>query len=165
MKVPGVGKSAATLLKLIPQIARKYQEDLDSDKTMIFSYDEAGRQLLKKYIGRQNEVVVLMLLDSRSRVVFCDVVNEGTATSANIYIKKIVRYSVQYNAAYAILSHNHPSGSCLPSKQDISTTRWVYEALDTVEVKLIDHIIVSGNDYLSIAKSKIMPEIFNTELE
>ena len=165
VNVSGVGKSAATLLKLIPQISRKYQEDLDSDKMMVYSYDEAGRQLLKKYIGRQNEVVVLMLLDSRSRVVFCEVVNEGTATSANIYIKKIVRYSVQYNAVYAILSHNHPSGSCLPSKQDISTTRWVYEALDTVEVKLIDHVIVSGNDYLSIAKSKIMPEIFNTELE
>lgn len=165
LKIPGMGRSAATLIKLIPQISRRYQEDLDSDKTVIYSYDEAGRQLIKKYIGRQNEVVVLMLLDSRSRVVFCDVVNEGTATSANIYIKKIVKFSVQYNAVYAILSHNHPSGSCLPSKQDISTTRWVYEALDTVEVKLIDHIIVSGNNYLSIAKSKIMPEIFNTELE
>lgn len=165
LKIPGVGRSAATLLKLIPQISRRYQEHLDSDKTVIFSYDEAGRQLMKKYIGRQNEVVVLMLLDSRSRILFCDVVNEGTATSANIYIKRVVQFAVQYNAVYAILSHNHPSGSCLPSKQDISTTRWVYEALDTVEVRLIDHIIVSGNDYLSIAKSKIMPEIFNTELE
>ena len=165
VKVEGIGRSAATLLKLVPQLCRRYQEDIDRDKTVIYSYDEAGKQLVNKYIGRQNEVVVLMLLDSKTRVLFCDVVDEGTVNSANIYIKKIVRLSVQYNASYAILSHNHPSGNCLPSKQDLSTTRWIYEALDTVEVRLIDHIIVSGNDYLSIAKSKLMPELFSPELE
>lgn len=160
-KVEGVGKSTAVLIKLIPQLSRRYQEDLDRDKNVIFSYDEAGGYLLKKFIGRQNEVVVLMLLDSKSRVVYCDIVNEGTATAANIYIKKIVRLCVQYNAVYAVLSHNHPSGNCLPSKQDLETTRWVFEALGTVEVKLLDHIIVSGGDYLSIAKSQILPDLFN----
>lgn len=165
VRVEGVGRSAATLLKLIPQLSRRYQEDLDRDKTVIYSYDEAGKQLVNKFIGRQNEVVVLMLLDSKTRILFCDVVDEGAATSANIYIRKIVRLAVQYDASYAILSHNHPSGSCLPSKQDLSTTQWIYEALDTVEVRLIDHIIVSGNDFLSIAQCKLMPELFNQELE
>ena len=160
LKVDGIGKSTAVLIKLIPQLSRRYQEDLDRDKTVIFSYDEAGRYLLKKFIGRQNEVVVLMLLDSKNRVLYCDVVNEGTATAASVYIKKIVRLCVQYNAVYAVLSHNHPSGNCLPSKQDLSTTRWVFEAMGTVEVKLLDHIIVSGCDYLSLAKSRILPELF-----
>ncbi len=96
-------------------------------------------------------------------MLYCDVVSEGSALATNIYIKKVVRLAVQYNAVYAILSHNHPSGNCLPSKQDVDTTRWVYEALQTVEVMLIDHIIVGGNDYLSFAKSKIMPELFNPE--
>lgn len=165
VKVDGIGKSAATLIKLIPQLCRRYQEDLDRDKTVIYSYDEAGKRLVNKFIGRQNEVVFLMLLDSKTRLLFCDIVGEGSVNSANIYVKKIVRLSVQYDASYAILSHNHPSGNCLPSKQDLSTTRWIYEALDTVEVRLIDHIIVSGNDYLSIAKSNLMPELFNQELE
>lgn len=165
LKVEGIGKSAATLIKLIPQLCRRYQEDIDRDKIVIYSYDEAGKRLINKFIGRQNEVVILMLLDSKTRILYCDIVEEGTVNSANVYIKKIVRLSVQYDASYAILSHNHPSGSCLPSKQDLSTTRWVYEALDTVEVRLIDHIIVSGNDYLSIAQSKLMPELFNSELE
>lgn len=165
LKVDGIGKASAILIKLIPQICRRYQEDLDRDKDIIYSYEEAGKYLKKKFIGRQNEVVILMLLDSKTRILFCDVVEEGTVNSANIYIKKIVRLSVQYDATYAILSHNHPSGSCLPSKQDIKTTRWIYEALDTVEVRLIDHIIVSGNDYLSIAKSGLIPKLFNPELE
>lgn len=163
LQVDGIGKSSAVLIKMIPQLCRLYQENLDRDKTVVCDYDEAGRILLKKFIGRQNEIVMLMLLDSRERILFCGPVGEGNVNSANIYIKTVVRLAVRYNAAYAILAHNHPSGSCLPSKQDLDTTRWVYEALHTVEVQMIDHVIVSGNDYLSIARSRIMPELFNPE--
>ncbi len=165
IKVDGVGKSAATLIKLIPQLCRRYQENLDKDKNWIFSYEEAGKLLINKFIGRTDEVIVLMLLDSRNRMIYCDVINEGTVTTANIYVKKIVKLAVQYNAAYAILSHNHPSGDCMPSKQDLNSTMWIYEALKIVEVKLIDHVIVSGKDFFSIAKSGIMPEIFNCALD
>lgn len=164
-KVEGVGKSAATLIKLIPQLCRRYQEDLADDKRYIYSYEEAGKFLLSKFIGRQEEVVVLLLLDSRMRVEYCEVVNEGDAVSANIYIKKVARTAMQYNAAYAILAHNHPSGDCLPSSQDLDTTRWLYSALDTLEVKMIDHIIVSGDHYVSMAKSGFLPELFGAEAD
>lgn len=163
VQVDGVGKSAATLIKMIPEICRRYQENLNGDKNRIFGYDEAGKFLISKFIGRSNETVILMLLDSKSRMIYCGVVNEGTVITANIYVKNIVRLAVQYNAVYAILSHNHPSGNCMPSRQDLSSTQWIYEALQTVEVQLIDHVIVSGNDYLSIAKSGVMPEIFDTQ--
>lgn len=165
LKVQGIGMSAAVFLKMIPQLCRVYEEDLDCGKKTICDYDEAGRLFVKKFIGRQNEVVMLMLLDSRERILYCDSVNEGSATAANIYIKTVVRLAVRYNAVYAILAHNHPSGECLPSKQDLDTTRWVFDALQTVEVRLIDHIIVGGNNYISIANSKILPELFNPELE
>jgi DNA repair protein RadC len=161
--VEGIGKSAAVLIKLIPQLCRRYQENLDRDKNWIFSYDEAGKYLVSKFIGRSDEVIILMLLDSKNRMIYCGVVNEGTATTANIYVKKIVKLAVQYNAVYAILSHNHPSGNCMPSKQDISSTQWIYDALLTIEVKLIDHIIVSGSDYLSLAKSGILSDIFDCD--
>lgn len=162
IQVDGVGKSAATLIKLIPELCRRYQDNLSRDKLRIYSNDEAGKILIQKFIGRSNEAVVLMLLDSKSNLLYCSVVNEGSAIAANIYIKKIVRLAVQYNAVYAILSHNHPSGNCMPSKQDLNTTQWVYDALQTVEVQLIDHIIVSDNDYFSTANSGIMPELFHS---
>jgi DNA repair protein RadC len=165
IQVEGIGKSAATLIKLIPQMCRRYQENPDQDKNRIFSYDAAGKLLIRKFVGRSDEVIVLMLLDSKSRMIYCEVVNEGSATTANIYVKKIVKLAVQYNAVYAILSHNHPSGNCMPSKQDLNSTQWVYEALQTVEVKLIDHVIVSGSDYLSLAKSQVMPELFDVKLD
>lgn len=162
VQVKGVGKSAATLIKLIPELCRRYQENWGRDKNRIFSNEEAGEYLIRKFVGRSNEAVVLMLLDSRSHLLYCDVVSEGSAVAANIYIKQIVRLAVRYNAVYAILSHNHPSGSCMPSKQDLDTTRWVFEALQTVEVRLADHIIVSGNDFLSLADSGIMQDLFES---
>ena len=165
VQVNGVGKSAAILIKLIPQMCRRYQENLDRDKNWIFSYDAAGKFLISKFVGRSDEVIMLMLLDSKSRMIYCGLISEGTATTANIYVKKIVKLAVQYNAVYAILSHNHPSGNCLPSKQDLESTQWIYEALQTIEVKLIDHIIVSGSDFLSLAKSEIMPDLFDLELD
>ncbi len=160
-KVSGVGKSAATLIKLIPEICRRYQDNLNNDKKRIFGTEEAAKILIGKFMGRQNEAVVLMLMDSKSRLLYCDVINEGSAIAANIYIKKIVRQAVQYNAVYAILAHNHPSGNCLPSKQDLDTTRWVFNALQTVEVRMLDHIIVSDNDYFSVANTEIMPDLFD----
>ena len=96
VQVEGVGKSAATLIKLIPEICRRYQENLNGDKNRIFDYDEAGKFLINKFIGRTNETVILMLLDSKSRMIYCGVVNEGTVITANIYVKKIVKIAVQY---------------------------------------------------------------------
>jgi DNA repair protein RadC len=167
LKVDGIGKSAATLIKLIPQVCRRYQENIDCEKHRIFSYDELGKYMVNQFIGRSDEVIMLMLLDGRNRILHCGIVSEGSATAANIYIKKIVRLAVQYNAVYAVLSHNHPSGNCMPSKQDLNSTQWIYEALETVEVKLLDHIIVGGNDFISLAKSGIMQELFKdrTDLE
>lgn len=165
LKVEGVGRSAATLIKLVPQVCRRYQEDLDGDKLYIYNFDDAGEYLAKKFIGRQNEAVVLLLLDSRMHIQYCDVVSEGSAIEANIYIKKIARTAMEYNSVYAILAHNHPSGDCLPSSQDIDTTRWLHSALETLEVKMIDHIIVSGNNYLSMAKSGFLPELFGSEAD
>lgn len=164
-EVDGIGRSAALLLKMIPQLCRRYEESLESGRKRIFDCDEAGKIFAKKFLGRQNEAVMLMLLDSSESILYCGIVSEGSATAANIYIKKIIRLAVQFNAVYAILAHNHPSGECLPSRQDLDTTRWVYDALQTVEVQLIDHVIVGRSDYLSLSKSKILPELFNPELD
>lgn len=160
-KIPGIGDSSLMLLKFIPELCRKYREDLNRDVRRICSYEEAGEYLVRKFTGRENEVVVLMLLDSRGKILFCDVVSTGSVTAVNVYVKDVVRAAVRYNAVSAVLAHNHPSGECLPSRQDLDTTRWVWEALNSVEVSLIDHIIISGEDFISLAKSGVLPDIFS----
>lgn len=165
LTVKGVGPHTAYMLKTLSQVARRYFESLDLNKVTIYSSDAAADYLISKFIGRSNEVIILMLLDSKSRIIFCDVVSEGTATTANIYIKKIVKLAVEYNAVYAMLAHNHPSGSCLPSQQDLDSTLWVHDALDAVDVRLLDHIIISGKDHCAFSKAGIQEYLFFDEEE
>lgn len=160
LKVDGIGKTSATLIKLIPQLSRCYLLDKQQDKNRIFNTETAGKMLIKKYIGRSNEVVVLLLLDSKSRQLYCDVVNEGSVNTVPIYVRKIVELAVRYNAVGAILSHNHPSGNMMPSSGDIASTKDVFQALETVNVRLNDHIIVADNDYFSMADSGLMDKMF-----
>lgn len=163
LAVKGLGPVAAAFFKMLPQAFRSYVKGRDSGHMRMCDYREMGRYLVKQYVGYSHEVVVLMLLDSASRVLYCDVVSEGTAVTANIYIQKVVALAARYRAVYAVLSHNHPSGNALPSRQDLRITERVYEALRGIDVLLIDHIIVAGDDFLSLCEGGVMPGIFSDE--
>lgn len=159
-RIPGISRHVAILIKMMPQMFRCYQVDLESGRGRIYSYQEAGEYLSKRFIGMQNEAVVLLLLDSKSRILYCGVVSVGSATASNLYIKEVVRLAARCNAVSAVLAHNHPSGECMPSKQDLETTQIVADALRSVEVYLQDHIIVGGANFLSLAESGLMTELF-----
>lgn len=158
-KVKGVGRISALLLHLIPQLCRVYYEDLNREKVRVFEVEQAAEILKRKFIGRTNEVVVLMLLDSQCRLILCEVVNEGTVNTVPVYVRRIVELAVRYNASAAILSHNHPSGNPVPSKGDIESTVSVYHALKSVEVPLRDHIIFGDEDYISLSHLGILTDI------
>jgi DNA repair protein RadC len=152
-KVKGIGENAALLLKLLPDVYRRYQISLQKKVTYIAGEKDVAAYLQKWFVGRSHEFVLLMLLDSRHRLLFCDTINEGTAVTANIYVRKIVQTAVRYDAVFAFLAHNHPSGELLPSVQDLNATKLVYQALSSVEVQLVDHIIVSQSDFISLKQS------------
>lgn len=161
-EVPGMGEKGAFFLKLFPQVFRMYsvEKAQEERKPELLSFDQVYRQLRPKYIGRDTEVVCLMLLDSQSRLIFCGVISEGDASACAVYVKKVVSIALQYNASFAILSHNHPSGSLLPSSGDLSVTRKVFRALSEIDVTLLDHIILTEKDGFSFANNQIMPELF-----
>ena len=163
LQVPGVGESTVMLLKFIPQLFRRYSESAKQGIRRICTFEEAGEYFFPKFVGRENEMVFLMLLDGRGKILYCDAINEGSVNASNIYIRDLVRLAVRYNASSAVLAHNHPSRTCLPSTQDLETTRAVASALESVEVLLMDHIIVGGENYLSLAESGILPDVFGDE--
>ncbi|MCH3971999.1 MAG: DNA repair protein RadC [Oscillospiraceae bacterium] len=153
MTVKGIGENAAFLLKLLPDIYRRYQLSLQKNVHSIAGEEDAAKYLCNWFLGKKHEFVLLMLLNSRHRILFCDAINEGSATTANIYIRKIVQTSVKYEAVFAFLAHNHPSGELLPSVQDLQATKLIQQALASVDVHLVDHFIISQNDYLSLKQS------------
>ena len=154
--MPGVGESTVMLLKFIPQLFRRYSESAKQGIRRICTFEEAGEYFFPKFVGRENEMVFLMLLDGRGKILYCDAINEGSVNASNIYIRDLVRLAVRYNASSAVLAHNHPSGNDRPSSHDITLTKKVQEAGRVLDITLLDHIVVCPNRYYSFGDNGML---------
>lgn len=157
----GLTQTQATFLKLIPDISRVYIDDKHNSADKVVDYKTLGDRILHKFIGRETEQVLLMLLDAKGKEVFCGIVSKGSINNTDIPVRKIVDFALRYNAKSAVIAHNHPSGIALPSVDDLQATSNVNSALKLIGVRLLDHYIVADNDCVSLAQSNVMPEIFD----
>lgn len=154
VKVNRITANAATLIKLIPSLARAYLTDKPPAGEVFDSSAKTGEFFVKKFVGETAEVVYLLCLDSSLNYISCDKITKGTVSRANLSIRTIVENVVKHNASSVVIAHNHPRGYAIPSPEDIRATKAIYDALDFLEIRLLDHIIVAQNDYMSIDESK-----------
>jgi DNA repair protein RadC len=152
-KVPGVGENISTFLTLTTAVSRYYLVHRSAPDAILDSTVKCGRYLMPFFHGRRNETVFLLCLDAKCKVISCREVGEGSVNSAAIPVRKIVEMALAANATTAVLAHNHPSGLALPSIEDIQATKRIAKALYSVEVILADHVIVSDDDFVSLAES------------
>lgn len=158
MKVNGVGENTATFLKLIPQISRRYmisKNDTGKDK-ILSSTTQAGMYFVPLFMYEKDEVVYMACLDSKCRMICCRQIGRGVVNAAEVSVRQIVETALSYSAASVILAHNHINGLALPSREDEMTTRQIGSALALVGISLADHIIVAGEDYVSLADSGLI---------
>ena len=160
--VDGITENSAILIKMIPNLLQVYSTDKYKLEN-IFNVKKACDVFLKKYIGVINETVYLALADSAGRLIYIGKISEGNLNKSHIYIRKLISTVLQHNAKYAILSHNHPSGIALPSLSDIETTKKLKSVLASLDITLIDHIIVANNNAVSLKSSDEFKYIFNTD--
>ena len=150
-RVEGIGENTAVLINLVLSLSRKYEISRVKDIKIIDSTAKAGQYLIPQLSKKRDEVVYMLCLDSKYKVLSCKMLFQGTVNSANISIRKIVENAIAFNAVSVILAHNHLSGIKTPSKQDIETTRQVSHALKALDIKFTDHIIIIGDEYVSMA--------------
>ena len=156
-QVKGVGESAAAFLKLIPQVYRRSRMAAAERERVLNSSQRAGDYLLELFTGETAEVLYELCLDRKGKLLACRRVGEGGVSSINVDLRKIVENALLTGASGVILSHNHPSGIALPSADDCAATVRVKEALKTVGLVLVDHIVVADGDYVSMADSGQLP--------
>ena len=141
-----------TILHVAEQIreAKLYREAVLTDPTLVSNYLVAKLGLL------EYEAFAMVLLDNRHRVIAFEILFTGSIAGASVYPREIVKQVLKHNAAAVIFSHNHPSGVPEPSQADREITRELKEALRFVEVRVLDHIIVSGNQTTSFAQRGLL---------
>jgi DNA repair protein RadC len=151
-QVPGVGENAATLLALVPALCRRYQIDRSktSKRLRLDETAKAGAFFLPYFYGAREEKVYAAYLDEHLRFISCAEAFQGGLSHAQLSIRKLVEAAISQRAACIILAHNHPGGVAMPSVEDREATMRIYHALEAVQIRLVDHIIVAEDEFLSM---------------
>lgn len=153
MKVPGIGEATATFLPLMASLCRYYLVHRTASNVILNTIEQCGNYLLPFFCGRRNEVVYLLCLDAKCKVLSCKEVGEGSVNSASVPIRRIVEMALADNATSVVLAHNHPSGMAVPSGEDQLTTRRLALSLSTVDIELVDHLVIADDDFVSLRQS------------
>ncbi len=156
MQIEGISENSAILLHLIPQLSRIYNLSKWDRKTSLASVDTVGQYAVSMYIGKKNEEFGIICLDSNRRVHYSGIIIKGTVNQAEAYPRTVVAAVLKHNAVNVILTHNHPSGSIMPSESDKEATHNIVNALEAIDVNVLDHIIVSGDRFFSMAAMGMM---------
>jgi len=152
-KVKGISMHSATLIKMIPRMMSVYYSDKTKSTKIVSSTAEAGNYFLPIFYGKKNEEFHVMMLDDKGKIIKCEKVSEGTVNNTSVDTKKVVSRVLNSNATAVIMAHNHPGGIALPSKRDLRATEKIYNALNLINIRLLDHIIVADDDFVSLADS------------
>lgn len=154
-----LSESAAVLLKMIPELSKVYSE---SKLALRYIDKSTAVEILRpKFIGASSEKIALALSDANDKLIFCDVVSEGSLAATEMPVRRIVDAALRSNAKYAYLAHNHPSELCVPSRCDLDMTRVISATLVSIGVKLVDHIIFTSTEFFSIRSYKHFEPYFN----
>lgn len=155
-QVPGVGENTAVYLKLVPQVSKRYRISGVSGDNIINSPALAGRLLVPYFMYEREEVVYMLSLDSKGSLLGCDKLCSGSVNATDVSLRRIAERALEKRAVSVIIAHNHPSGVALPSREDEATTYQIKTALDLIGIRLFDHIIVAGDDFVSMADSGLI---------
>jgi len=154
--INGIGDSSATLLKLLKGISIEYHVDKVKAMKQLSSPGNVYNFLDSLIAGSRDEKFVSLYLNTKNKLIDYEISSEGVADHAVVYPRKIIRRALELNATSLIIAHNHPSGEINPSKEDIALTENIKSVCDTMDISLIDHLIIGDDDYYSFCKNKML---------
>ena len=154
--VKGLGPAKRAQFEAALELARRSLKDELRAASALTSPGAVRDYLRLAIADREHEVFVCLWLDAQHRVLRFEELFRGTLTQTSVYPREIVKAGLRANAAAVIFAHNHPSGAAQPSRADELLTRNLKDALALVDVKVLDHFVVAGNQALSFAERGLL---------
>lgn len=152
----GLGNAKYAQLQAVLEMARRHAAEALTDRDVL-SDPQATRAYLSMRLGDvPHEVFACVFLDTRNRVIAFEELFRGTIDGAAVYPREVVKAALRHNAAAVIFAHNHPSGVAEPSAADRDITRRLVEALALVDIRALDHLILTRHDHVSLAERGLM---------
>ena len=158
--IEGISDNTAVLIKMLPPLCNYYLKEKHSRNLSVRTPERMKEILIARFVDCTEERIVVMFLNAKYEIVFCDAIADGSLGEVRFNLKYIVQLLSQYPATYVVLAHNHPSGNLTPTSEDIFATRQIATAVHLINVQILDHLIISGNRCASLKESGICKDIF-----
>jgi len=151
-KAKGLGDAKYVQLQAVMEINRRYLREELTGRDVLTSPNATRDYLKLRLRGLSHEVFACLFLDNRHRVIEYQELFRGTIDGASVHPREVVKEAIRWNAAAVIFAHNHPSGVAEPSQADLRITKRLKDALELIDVRVLDHIIVGEQDGTSFAE-------------
>jgi DNA repair protein RadC len=156
-RIKGLGGPAkrAELAAVLELARRALAEQLKQRE--VFGSPDAVKNYLQLHLARKpHEVFAALFLDAQNRLIAMEELFRGTLTQTSVYPREVVVKALHHHAASVVLAHNHPSGTVQPSRADEALTQALKAALALVDVRVLDHVIVTQGESLSMAQRGLL---------
>jgi DNA repair protein RadC len=150
--IKGLGPAKRAELVAVLELSRRALAQRLVEKPL-FSSPQAVRDYLQLQLGsRPHEIFAVLFLDSQHRLIVLEEMFRGTVAQTSVYPREVVQRALALNASSVVLAHNHPSGRAKPSRADESLTQTLKAALALVDVRVLDHFVVTAAEAVSMAE-------------
>ena len=153
LAVKGIGENTATLIHLMPALAGRYLEERSSFEGQLTDSWHFKELLSPLFFGARNEMVYLVCMDSKQKLITCRKLGEGVPDRVDVTGRQVLEAALACGATRVALAHNHVSGIAMCSAQDIQTTRHLQQLLNQVGICLVDHFVIAEDEMVSMRDS------------
>jgi DNA repair protein RadC len=156
MKIKGIGKAKAITIAAALELGRRRQASMPVEKPLLRNSREVAAWLQAAFQDHHHEVFAVIFLNGAGRIGHFEVFSQGGITGTLVDIRLVLKKALELEAVSILLCHNHPSGNLQPSRADEELTRRVGDAARLLDIKLLDHIIVSEEGHFSFADQGLL---------
>lgn len=156
LQIRGMGVAKATQLKACLEIARRVSAVRLESSEVVMKPSDVYRLVKGKISQEAKEHFVVLSFDVRNKFLGLDVIAVGILTANVVHPRETFEAAIKRHAAHIIVSHNHPSGVCDPSDEDIEMTNRLVKAGGIMGIQVVDHVIVSRDSYFSMAENGLV---------
>ncbi len=150
--IKGLGRAKYVQLQACLEMSQRYLEEQMQQQDVMKNPTQVKQYVQAKLLGKPNEVFAALFLDNQHQVITFEELFFGTINSSSVHPRVVLQRCLSLNAAAVIVCHNHPSGIAEPSLADIDITQTLKSALQLIDVRLLDHLVVASHQVTSLAE-------------
>jgi DNA repair protein RadC len=158
-ELSGVGSMSAALIRLVKELYNTYLAENMKRGDVLSSPETVLKFVRVRLSGMTNEAFMVIYMNVKNEVIDYSILHEGTIDNVAVYPRRIIETALSRHASGVILVHNHPSGNPMPSREDKILTREIADAAGTLDIRVLDHIIVGKDGYFSFMENDLISAV------